>query len=101
MKEAGQASAERARDGLSKQLCAEQESWECPIDKGSRDRLDLGKGAPRTRPEPARMPRAYNPQRTLLHHWRGTVLPRIWFPMLLSCTATIVRRSILRSCAAA
>jgi len=47
------------------------------------------------------MPRAYNPQRTLLHHWRGTVLPRIWFPMLLSCAATIVRRSILRSCAAA
>ena len=54
-----------------------------------------------TQPEPAGMPRAYNPQRTLLHHWRGTVLPRIWFPMLLSCAATIVRRSILRSCAAA
>lgn len=38
------------------------------------------------------MPRLYNPQRTLLGHWHGTVLPRIWFPMLMSTLASIVRQ---------
>jgi hypothetical protein len=43
------------------------------------------------------MPRLYNPQRTLLFHWDGTVLPRIWLPMVVSTVFTFVSFCLVAS----